>query len=194
MGYEILRSLSFNLDKLEANLSVASSNVTPKIFYKEKLSGILPDYKRLEDLEDVEKFLYPIIIEVRTGVFKLRSSVSSKIRYAFYKTLEEIYELENKHNIDIWNIRPVENKLTKFESKIIKEVVEYFLYYYHSENKIIRKKIVDEKGCFVKKINRRSIEIVFRKNEGKLYENEKDLYLDMRKLQNYNKSFNIVNL
>ncbi|RIN23968.1 hypothetical protein [Staphylococcus succinus] len=194
MGYEIVRSLSFDFEKLEAYLSVASSNVTPTTFYKEVISGILNDYKELKSLSDIEKFLFPIIIEVRTGVFKLRSSVSIKVRYAFCKTLETIYEIEREHNIDLWNIKPINNNLTKLQVQIIKETVMIFLGFYNEKDKTISKKIIDEKGRFIKKINRHSIDMVYSKNNGKLYIKEKNLYLDMCKLKDYDIRFSIVKI
>lgn len=194
MGYELIRSMSFNLEKFEVNMSVASSNVTPRTYYKNTISGILNDYKNIESLSEIEKFLFPIINGVRAGVLKLQSSVSVKVRYTFHKVLEKIYELEHKHCIDLWAIRPSENNMNNLELEIVKKVVSDFLYFYNKENKIVSKKIFDEKGRFVKKINRRSLEIVYDKKLGKLYNKEKELCLAMEKLKNFDLKFNVVDV
>ena len=90
MSYEIIRTMSLDLENLKAKVNHASNNVFPKDFSKTVIDGN-GRYEQVNGLNEKDQFTFSLITEVLGGMFQLRKSVSKRVRYAFYKTrLKEI--------------------------------------------------------------------------------------------------------
>lgn len=89
MSYEIVKTLSFDFDKLTANIASSSNNVYPKDF-----SPWVSQFRRSERanpaLTDKELFILGFIHSWLGGSLQFNSSVSNRTRYAFIKIKEVI--------------------------------------------------------------------------------------------------------
>ncbi|MGJ0148329.1 hypothetical protein ACR56S_11820 [Staphylococcus hominis] len=178
MSYEIVRSLSLDLDNMKAKMNSACNNITPLLFDKHEINGN-GQYKEINGVTEQEQFTLDLIKYVLGGEFKLRKSVSKRVRYAFLKTELKERELFDKH--DILKSYSLEPKNTDDVPKI-KALVETFKNAYNEKDEKVRKvlKVVEEnvntQGYYISKIKSDFHGYsVTTKNRAKVYESRKEI-------------------
>ncbi|RNG64456.1 hypothetical protein [Staphylococcus aureus] len=180
MGYEKVKSMSIDINKLTMTLTCASSNVTPITYNKFKIDELLEKMKDINILTNEEKFLMPIIEDVANGHLKLQKSVSTKLRYTFVKTIEFIKNL--KANINDKNIGIKYSNDPYIYTNEIKEIVKVFKQYYFEKDKKINQSIyILNKGYFVKS-TQNTIKYRYSKSVCKKFNSYKEIYLQCKSL------------
>lgn len=178
MSYEIVRSLSLDLDNMKAKINCASNNIKPLLFDKYEIDR-KGQYKEINGVTEQEQFALDFIKYVLSGEFKLRQSVSKRLRYAFLKTELKERELFDKHDIlKSYSLKPSN---TDHVPKI-KALVETFKNAYNEKDEKVRKvlKVVEEnvntQGYYISKIKSDYHGYsVTTKNRAKVYESQKEV-------------------
>ena len=154
MSYEIVKTMSLDLENLKAKVNHVSNNVFPKEFTKTVIDAN-GRYEEVNGLNEKDQFTFSLINEMSGGMLELRKSVSKRVRYA-----KKIKVLVNTF-YDAYNEK----------DKKIKQVLQ------------ITDEDASTTGCYIAKINRRTYEYSFGKSDAKVYESHKDITLAQASLR-----------
>ena len=183
MSYEIIRTMSLDLENLKAKVNHASNNVFPKDFSKTVIDGN-GRYEQVNGLNEKDQFTFSLITEVLGGMFQLRKSVSKRVRYAFYKTRLKEIELFKDSFYGCYGLDAEKEE----DAKKIRVLVDTFYDAYNEKDKKVQQvlQITDEDasttGCYIAKINRTTYRYSFGKRDAKVYESHKEITLDQASL------------
>lgn len=181
MGYELVRSLSIDIENFKLKLTCASSNVAPIKYERFERVGILDNYKNIPELTDTEKFLLPIIKDVYGGMLLLKKSVSKKVQYAFLKTKYFISNKDAENNINFFDYAYNENAAQYADT--IKEIVNYFIKVYNEDDEKIQSVFVIDEDKYLVKLNQNSIRYSYNVSQSKIYKSLKEMKIDSEKLE-----------
>ena len=184
MSYEIVKTMSLDLENLKSKVNHVSNNVFPKEFTKTVIDAN-GRYEEVNGLNEKDQFTFSLINEMSGGMLELRKSVSKRVRYAFYKTELKENEMFNNSLYGCYGL----NAEKEEDAKKIKILVNTFYDAYNEKDKKIKQvlQITDEDasttGCYIAKINRRTYEYSFGKSDAKVYESHKDITLAQASLR-----------
>ena len=184
MSYEIVKTMSLDLENLKAKVNHVSNNVFPKEFTKTVIDAN-GRYEEVNGLNEKDQFTFSLIKDELDGMFQLRKSVSKRVRYAFYKTRLKAFEMFKDSFYNFYDL----NAKNEEDAKKIKVLVNTFYDAYNEKDKKIKQvlQITDEDasttGCYIAKINRRTYEYSFGKSDAKVYESHKDITLAQASLR-----------
>lgn len=181
MGYELVRSLSIDIENFKLKITCASSNVTPIKYEKFERTGILDNYKNISELTETEKFLLPIIKDVYGGMLQLQKSVSKKLKYAFLKTKYFISIKDAENNINFFDYAYSENAAQYADT--IKEIVNYFIKVYNESDEKIKSVFVIDEDKYLVRLNQNSISYSYSESQAKIYKSLKEMKIDSDRLE-----------
>ncbi|MEX2936626.1 hypothetical protein [Staphylococcus saprophyticus] len=181
MGYELVRSLSIDIENFKLKITCASSNVTPIKYEKFERTGILDNYKNISELTETEKFLLPIIKDVYGGMLQLQKSVSKRLTYAFLKTKYFISIKDAENNINFFDYAYIENAAQYADT--IKEIVNYFIKVYNESDEKIKSVFVIDEDKYLVRLNQKSISYSYSESQAKIYKSLKEMKIDSERLE-----------
>lgn len=181
MSYELVRSLSIDIDNFKLKISCASNNISPMKYEKFERTGVLKEWKNVEGLTETEKFLFPLITDVYGGMLKLQKSVSKKIRYAMLKTKYTIDQLDKENQTSIFDYSYNGNAANYTDN--IKEIVSMFLNAYHEVDEKINSIFIIDEDKYLVKIKKHGISYSYSLNQAKKYSSLKEMKIDNDRLE-----------